>query len=71
MDTCNTLFLDEPSVKDTTGCLKPYAHHDFHVFKDKHGDLIAWDYDWGCKCGCWDSDEFRDACRVYWKVDKI
>jgi hypothetical protein len=70
VDECSILF-NRDDFKDVTGCLKPYGHNDHHVCKTSDDKLIAWEYEYGCQCGCWDSDEYTDVCIIYWEVESI
>ncbi len=69
-DRCSVLFRRR-DFKDVSGCLKPYAHNDFHVCKTDKGIFMAWEDDYNCKCGCWDEYEDGDneVCMLYWQVD--
>lgn len=69
---CGILYTRN-DFKDPDGCLKPHAHNDHHICRTSDGNLIAWEDDYGCKCGCWDQYEKGDCevCMVYWEVKSI
>ncbi len=71
---CSILFRGFAIVdpEDESGCLKPYAHNDHHVFRTPEGKLIAWQDDDECQCGCWDDIEHdTNVCKIYWEVKTI
>jgi hypothetical protein len=57
--------------KDREGCLKPEGYHEWHIFRDEHGQLIAWKDDDRCNCGCWDTDDYTQVCKFYEKVESV
>lgn len=71
---CYTLFVrhrHEPGIHDEDGCLKQHGHLDAHVFKNKDGKLIAWDYDWDCGCDDCKSESLDDMCAIYKEVKDV
>lgn len=70
--TCGILYPNH-EFKDNDGCLKSDAHNNHHIFKNQNGDLIAWEDDYSCTCGCWDEWEFNSGqvCINYKKVNSI
>lgn len=64
IDTCGILF-NRIDFNDITGCLRPNGHNDSHLCKSSEGRFIAWDYDYYCRCGCWNTDDFNDVCIIY------
>jgi hypothetical protein len=68
VEPCGIMF-GRNDFGDVTGCLKPYAHNDFHICKTRDGRFMAWEDDYKCTCGCW-NEEYNDVCRIYWEVDK-
>jgi hypothetical protein len=72
-ERCHILFTGDIFTDDPDGCLKPSAHNDHHVFRAADGRLMAWEDDYGCKCGCWDDwEEYGgDVCGFFWEVKSI
>lgn len=73
-DLCYILFRGYYGCDpiDWDGCLKPAGHFDHHVFRNENGNLIAWEYDAECNCGCWDTvEEDNEQCMTYWEVKSI
>lgn len=71
METCGTIFSRKDFIDDS-GCLKPNGHNDFHVCRTESGELMAWQDDEDCTCGCWDDeDDLNNVCKVYWRVESI
>lgn len=70
MSECAIIFPRKNDIDDVSGCLKPEGHNDHHVCKNRNGELIAWQDDFECTCGCWDDDDGR-PCGIYWKVNSI
>jgi hypothetical protein len=66
---CDTIF-PWADFKDISGCLKPHGHNDEHVCRTNKGELMAWQDDYECTCGCWEEDDGH-PCMIYWKVDDI
>lgn len=57
---------------DASGCLKPSGHFDHHVFRTDEGQLVAWQDDEECTCGCWDDIEHDSrVCMLAWNVNTI
>ena len=70
MEECDRRFSRD-DFKDKTGCLKPDGHDGPHICKTENDTLIAWEYEYGCKCGCWKTDDYADVCIVYWEVQSM
>lgn len=68
-ETCGIIFDRKDDIDDVSGCLKLIAHNDHHVCENKNGELIAWQDDYKCTCGCW--EEEGRPCVIYWKVNSI
>lgn len=66
MGKCGIIF-PYSDYHDEEGCLKQECHiDDSHVFKNEKGELIAWQDDTECNCGCWNDYERKgDVCVVY------
>lgn len=70
-DTCGIIFSGD-EFKDVSGCLKPNAHNNAHVCRIESGELMEWEDDYECKCGCWDDYENdQEVCIIYGIVKTI
>lgn len=75
VDVCSIIFERRNDFVDVSGCLKPKGHNDHHVCRTNTGELMAWEDDYTCTCGCWEEaekyDAYNDVCGIYWPVKSI
>lgn len=71
-EQCGICYPYPNEFRGDTACIKTLAHNDFHVFRRDDGQLIAWQDDYGCCCGCWDEwEQFGgNVCTLYWPVNE-
>jgi hypothetical protein len=72
-NNCDILMPQWCSIgyKDETGCIKPHAHNDSHIFIDKNGYYIEWEDDYNCTCGCWEEYDSSNTCKILKNLGKM
>lgn len=65
MNNCNIIF-DRSDFKDISGCLKENGHIGPHLCRNELNELVEWEFDYSCTCGCWDDDDdYNGGCILY------
>jgi hypothetical protein len=62
---CNILFPNRSPVdpEDRKGCTKECGHLDAHEFVSTDGEVIEWEDDLECTCGCMEEEGY--PCLLY------